>query len=71
MRRAGQDLAPILVANWTYELARDFGRFYEKWPVLEAPSPELRLARLGLVTAVAQGLSNGMALLGVEALSRM
>ncbi len=71
VRQAGRELLPTLVADWTYNLARDFGRFYEKWSVLEAPTAELREARLGLVTAVAHGLRNGLSLLGVKAPSRM
>jgi arginyl-tRNA synthetase len=71
VRRAGQELLPALVADWTYALAREFARFYHEHPVLEAPTPELRSARLGLVAAVATGLRNGLALLGIKAPERM
>jgi arginyl-tRNA synthetase len=62
---------PAVVAEWTYSLAREFARFYHEQPVLEAPTPELMMARLGLVAAVAQGLRNGLALLGVKAPDKM
>ena len=71
VRRAGQEFLPALVAEWTYTLAREFARFYHERPVLEAPTPELVLARLSLVEAVSTGLRNGLQLLGIKAPERM
>lgn len=71
VQRAGQEFLPAIVAEWTYNLARDFARFYHEHQVLEAPTPQLVQARLGLVQAVAHGLHNGLALLGVKSVERM
>jgi arginyl-tRNA synthetase len=71
VREAGEKYLPAMVADWTYNLAREFARFYENCPVLTAPTPELRAARLALVEASAQGIKNGMALLGVGVPERM
>ena len=71
VREAGEKFLPATVAEWTYNLAREFARFYEKHKVLEAATPELREARLALVAAVAQGLKNGLALLGIKAPEKM
>jgi arginyl-tRNA synthetase len=71
VREAGDKYLPATVADWTYNLAKEFARFYDKCPVLNAPSPELRAARLALVAAVGQGLKNGLYLLGIEAPERM
>jgi arginyl-tRNA synthetase len=71
VRRAGDDFLPAIIAEWTYTLAREFARFYHEHPVLEAPSEKLRLARLSLTAAVAQGLRNGLALLGIKAPAKM
>ncbi len=71
VREAGDKFLPAIVADWTYTLAREFARFYHECPVLKAPTPELRAARLELVAAVAQGLKNGLALLGIRAPERM
>lgn len=71
VRRAGEEFLPALVAEWTYGLAQQFSHFYHKHSVLEAPSPQLIEARLGLVAAVAQGLKNGLGLLGIKAPERM
>jgi len=71
VREAGEKFAPALVASWTYDLAREFARFYHAQPVLEAETPALRAARLALVQAVAFGLKNGFALLGISVPERM
>jgi arginyl-tRNA synthetase len=71
VRRAGEDFLPAVIADWTYTLAREFARFYHEHQVLEAPSEKLRLARLGLTAAVAQGLQSGLALLGIKAPAKM
>ena len=71
MREAGEKYLPATVAAWTYDLAREFARFYDKCPVLKAATPERRDARLALTDAVAQGLRNGLRLLGIQAPDRM
>ncbi len=71
IRLAGERYQPAVVAEWTYDLARVFTRFYHDLPVLDAATTELRAARLHLVAAVAIGLSNGLALLGIHAPERM
>jgi arginyl-tRNA synthetase len=71
VREAGEKFSPATVADWVYNLSREFSRFYEACPVLKAPTPELRAARLALVAATAQGLKNGLALLGIGAPERM
>ena len=59
------------LANFLFELAQTFNNFYVKHSVLEAPSEEHRIARLQLITAVAQVLKNGLTILGIEAPERM
>ncbi len=71
IREAGDKFLPATVAEWTYTLAQEFSRFYEKHKVLKAATPELRDARLNFVSAVAQGLKNGLALLGIAAPEKM
>ncbi len=71
VREAGERYAPFVIADWCYTTAREFGIFFEQCPVLRAETPELRLARLLLVQATGQALSNGLALLGIKAPERM
>ena len=71
IRTAGERYQPSSVAEWTYELARAFTRFYHDHPVLDAATPGLRAARLRLAAGVAQGLNTGLGLLGIQAPERM
>ena len=72
VREAGEKYLPATVAEWTYALARAFATFYDECPVLKDDVPaDLRTARLALVAAVAQGLKNGLALLGIHAPERV
>lgn len=71
IREAGDKYLPATVAAWTYELARAFSRFYDRCPVIGAPDPALREARIALVDATSQGIRNGLALLGIGAPDRM
>ncbi len=71
IRAAGERCLPAAIAEWTYDLARAFTRLYHDLPVMDAATPELRAARLRLTAAAAQGLKNGLALLGIQAPERM
>jgi arginyl-tRNA synthetase len=71
VREAGEKFLPATIAEWTYTLGREYARFYDACPVLTAETPELRKARLALTEAVAQGLKNGLALLGIGAPDRI
>lgn len=72
VRDAGEKFLPATVAEWTYTLAKEFSRFYDSCPVLKPDVPDdLKAARLALVAATAQGLKNGLALLGIRVPERM
>jgi arginyl-tRNA synthetase len=71
LRGAGAEYAPTPVAGCTYETARALAAFYRDCPVLAAESSDIRAARLRLVAATAQGLQNGLALLGIRAPDRL
>jgi arginyl-tRNA synthetase len=71
VREAGERYAPFVIAEWCYETARALSAFYRDCSVLRAETPALRAARLRLVAATAQGLRNGLALLGIKAPERM
>jgi arginyl-tRNA synthetase len=67
---SAQDLKPNLLANYLVNLAEAFNRFYFKCPVLDSEEP-LKSARIRMVKAFKQVMSNGLRLLGIEALERM
>jgi arginyl-tRNA synthetase len=71
VRAAGERYAPNVLAEWCYETARATAAFYRDCPVLIAPTPGLRAARLRLVAATAQALRNGLGLLGIGAPEQM
>jgi arginyl-tRNA synthetase len=67
---AATELSPHLIAFYLRELAGEFHSYYNATRFL-VPEVPLRLARLGLVAAVRQVLSNGLKLLGVSAPAKM
>ena len=72
VREAGEKYLPATVADWTFQLAKSFSTFYDQCPVLKDEiAPDVRTARLELVAATAQGLKNGLALLGIKAPERV
>ena len=62
---------PSIVANYCYQLAKDFHRYYHDVRILGAPSEDAKLFRLSLSKEVAKVLARGMDLLGIEMPSRM
>jgi arginyl-tRNA synthetase len=70
LESAVRDLAPHGVAYYLRELAAEFHSYYNSTRMLVEDEP-VKLARLGLATAVRQVLRNGLALLGVAAPERM
>ncbi len=66
--RAYETLAPNLIANYCFELAKDFNEFYHACPVLGSEKEGFRLAAVGAFRIV---MEKGLELLGIEALEEM
>ncbi len=60
------NLKPNILAEYTYQLAVRFNKFYEECSVLSADDPETRKARLALVKVTLQTLKNAMKILGID-----
>ena len=71
VKRAAAEYDPSIIANYCYDLAKTFHRFYHDHPILNAEEPGAKAFRLNLAQAVAQVLSHGMNLLGIEMPQRM
>ena len=71
LQEASRTLNPSLVANFLYELAKEFNQFYHDHSILGAGSPDLVILRLRLVEAIGHIIRNGMELLGIEMPERM
>lgn len=66
LREVDDALAPHKLCAHLYELAQNYSTFYESSPVLQAPSPEIRAARLRLTALVLHQLTLGLGLLGIS-----
>lgn len=69
--QAGQDYSPSGIANYCYELTKEFNQFYHDYSILNAESQEEKITRLVLADNVGKVIKNGMALLGIEVPERM
>ena len=68
---AAKDLDPSLVANFCYNLAKAFHKYYHDVRIIKAETKEAKSFRIDLITIIADTLEKGMGLLGIEMPSRM
>ncbi len=71
VRQAGKDYSPSGIANYCYELTKDFNQFYHDYSILNAENENEKVVRLVIAKNVAKTIKNGMALLGIEVPERM
>ena len=69
--QAGIDYSPSGIANYCYELTKQFNQFYHDYSILNADSEAEKTVRLVLAANVAKVIKNGMELLGIEVPERM
>ena len=69
--QAGIDYSPSGIANYCYELTKEFNQFYHDYSILSADTEAEKITRLVLAKNVAKVIRNGMALLGIEVPERM
>lgn len=68
---AGAALSPAVIANYAYELAKEFNQYYHDTPVLREEDAALLSMRLVLIDTVASVLRKAMAILGIQLPDRM
>ena len=71
VRQAGQDYNPSCIANYCYDLVKEYNQFYHDFSVLKEEDKAKQQVRLMLSAAVGQVVKNGMKLLGIEVPERM
>ena len=71
VEQAGKDYSPSGIANYCYELTKDFNQYYHEYSILNAENAEAKTLRLTLAKNVAKTIKNGMQLLGIEVPERM
>lgn len=68
---AASALSPALIANYCYDLAKEFNQYYHDTGILKETDANLRSMRLALISALASVLRRGMNILGIELPERM
>lgn len=68
---AGRNYSPALIANYVYDLAKEFNQFYHDYSILKEQDGKVRAFRLLLSATVAGVIRRGMGLLGIEVPERM
>ena len=71
VKEAGDTYSPALIANYTYDLVKEFNQFYHDYSILHEADERLKTFRLVLSANVAKVVKEGMALLGIEVPERM
>ena len=71
VRQAGTDYSPSLIANYCYDLVKEYNQFYHDFSILREENEAIRLFRLVLSAEVAKIVKSGMGLLGIEVPERM
>ncbi|HOG06065.1 MAG TPA: arginine--tRNA ligase [Paludibacter sp.] len=71
VREAGNQFSPAVIANFTYELVKEYNQFYHDHSILKEENLDLRGLRLVLSAVVADVIKNSMALLGIDVPERM
>lgn len=71
VRQAGEQMRPNLVANYLFQLCKEFSRAYVTSPVLRAETQAIGEARLALFTATGRLLERGLSLIGITPPTRM
>lgn len=69
--QAGKDYSPSGIANYCYELTKEFNQFYHDYSILREEDGNKKLMRLVIARNVAKVIKNGMSLLGIEVPERM
>ena len=71
VRQAGEEYSPSLIANYSYDLVKNYNRFYHDFSILKEENTDVRAFRLQLSRNVAKILRQAMSLLGIELPERM
>ncbi|MFA6128849.1 MAG: arginine--tRNA ligase [Bacteroidales bacterium] len=71
LEEAGRSLSPALVANYFYELVKEYNHFYQVCPILKEPDAQKRDFRLALSRFIANHIEEGLGLLGIQIPDRM
>ncbi len=71
LQQAANELSPALIANYVYDLAKEFSQYYHETPILKEEQKDLILFRLQLAKTIGIAIKASMGLLGIEVPERM
>ncbi len=71
VRQAGEEFSPALIANYIYDLVKEYNQFYHDFSILKEENEELKRFRLVLSETIAKIIKLGMGLLGIDVPERM
>lgn len=71
LKQAANELSPAVIANYTYDLAKEFSQYYHDTPILKEENKDLIQFRLQLAKTIGIAINNCMGLLGIEVPERM
>lgn len=71
VEQAGKDFSPALIANYVYELVKEYNQFYQTSPILKEENAETMNMRLMLSACTVKIIESGMSLLGIEMPDKM
>ena len=71
IKDAGQNYSPASIANYIYDLVKDFNNYYQSVPILKEENSDALAFRLALCETIGKVIKSGMSLLGVQVPDRM
>lgn len=71
VKQAGEDYSPSIIANYTYDLVKEYNQFYHDYSILREENEAVKVFRLALSANVAKIVRLAMGLLGIEVPERM
>jgi arginyl-tRNA synthetase len=71
LQQAALELSPALIANYVYDLAKEFSQYYHETPILKEENKDLITFRLQLSKTIGVAIKTGMSLLGIDVPERM
>ena len=71
VKQAGEDYSPSIIANYTYDLVKEYNQFYHDYSILREENEAVKVFRIALSANVAKVVRLGMNLLGIDVPSRM
>ena len=71
IQEAAEDCSPAVLANYTYDLVKEYNQFYQQVPIFGTQSEDDKAFRIGLSSMVGKVISSSMRLLGITVPERM